>query len=121
MLLYKSASANTQIGISVSIKEHSLALKEAIDNLAACRTSRELEPVVVNCREAATLLLEACTRIEAGLSSSGLRFHKAFDALDLLKRAYRLLAVAADDQAGMPMVSYCNCCAGIGLATRQAF
>ncbi len=121
LLLYKSASPNTQLGISISIREYSASLKEVVDHLASARLPSVVDPVVDNCRTAAALLLRACALVESGLSASGRNFQSAFEALPLLKRAYSLLASSADDQAGMPMVSYCNCCAGAGLAAQPSF
>jgi hypothetical protein len=115
LLLCKRPSPHTSVGIDVSVREYEATLREVVDRLSALRMPKALSASRTQCLECAAALGEACASLRAGLGRVGREFERAFDALPHLRRAHRLLRAAADEQAGMPLVSYCACCAGLGL------
>jgi hypothetical protein len=115
LLLYRGATTNTLIGIEVTTREYLETLDEVVEHMGLVVLPDQIALVRAKCVQAARLLKEACVWIRDGLTTQGRASETAFDALGLLQRAHKLLAMVADDRAGMPMVSYCNCCAGVGL------
>ena len=115
LLLYKSPDPNTIEGIDVSIREFEATLRDVANRLNSLRTSGALSIVKSRCLKWAAALRDDFAVLRAGLGRIGREFEQAFEALPHLRRAPQLLRAAADDRAGMPLVSYCACCAGLGL------
>lgn len=120
LILYKGSSPNTRTGVAISLEALREDLEEALDALRGCRSDLRSGGLTRACTFAAERLLAVLDLVSSSLSAGGGGFEAAVRALPQLQSTHQVLLRAADDEAGMGMVSYCGCCAGVALQTARA-